>query len=177
MYPIFRMLKEIYKYRNAPDLPVDGVHVSQHICWPWDLDIWWELNNGRTLTLFDLNRIPLGNRMGLVGVIRREKWGLAIAGSSVRFRRRVRAFDRFEMRARLIGHDEKFFYIEQSMWRNGDCTSHVLHRAAVTRKGGMVPPVEVYAAMDVAEEDHPVLPDWARAWIAADAERPWPPEM
>ena len=65
MYPVIRMAKEIVKFRNAPALPITGTHVSQHICWPWDIDLWMELNNGRTLTLFDLGRIPLAIRTGL----------------------------------------------------------------------------------------------------------------
>ena len=54
MYPFLRTVKELIKYRNAMRLPIGGVHVSHHICWPWDLDMWGELNNGWTLSIFDL---------------------------------------------------------------------------------------------------------------------------
>ncbi|TNF11281.1 MAG: thioeseterase, partial [Rhodobacteraceae bacterium] len=40
MYPVVRMAKEIVKFRNAPALPITGTHVSHHICWPWDIDLW-----------------------------------------------------------------------------------------------------------------------------------------
>ena len=33
--------------RRADPLPPGGVHVSHHTCWPWDLDAWRELSNGR----------------------------------------------------------------------------------------------------------------------------------
>ena len=65
MYPFFRMAYQLWLYRKAPALPILGTHVSRHRCWPWDLDPWVELNNGRTLTLFDLGRVPLGRRNGL----------------------------------------------------------------------------------------------------------------
>lgn len=175
MYPFLRMIKEMWKFRKAPPLGLTEAHVSHHICWPWDLDIWVELNNGRTLTLYDLGRIPMALRTGLIHVMRREGWGITVAGNSVRYRRRVRAFDRIEMVSRLIGWDERFFYMEQSMWRKGECTSHMLLRAAVTDRNGIVPTARVAAAMQ-HDGPSPELPDWVRAWIEADAKRPWPPQ-
>jgi acyl-CoA thioesterase FadM len=174
MYPYLRMFKELWKFRNAPRLPILGSHISHHRCWPQDIDPWRELNNGRTLTLYDLGRIPLGERTGLHGVLKRNRWGMTMAGATTRYRRRVRLFDRVEMLTRCIGWDAKFIYIEQSMWKDGDCTSHVLQRSAVTSKSGIVPPVEVLSQLGQPTES-PELPDWVRAWIAADADRPWPP--
>lgn len=174
MYPFLRLAKEFHVHRNAPDLPLTGTHVSQHICWPWDLDIWMELNNGRTLTLLDLGRLPLARRVGLIATLKAQGWGLTMAGVTVRYRRRVRMFDRFEIRSRCIGWDDRFIYIEQGMWRRGDCANHALYRSAVTDANGIVATDRVMAAMghDAAS---PRLPDWASAWIAAEALRPWPP--
>ncbi|MFE3838049.1 acyl-CoA thioesterase [Pseudogemmobacter sonorensis] len=175
MYPWFRMVKEIVKFRKAPALHPFDTHVSHHICWPWDIDPWMELNNGRTLTLYDLGRLPLGERTGLHRIAKAKGWGMAVAGASVRYRRRVRAFHRFEMKTRLIGWDARFVYMEQSMWRQGECSSHLLLRSAITRGArGIVPPAEMAEALGLAPQSPP-LPDWVAAWITADAERPWPP--
>jgi len=175
MYPFIRMAYQLAIHRNAPPLPLTGTHVSRHRCWPWDIDLWMELNNGRTLTLYDPGRIPLASRTGLVGVLRRERWGLTMAGASVRYRRRVRAFEVVEMRSRAVGWDDRFIYLEQSMWKDGACCSQILYRSAVTGRAGIVPTDRVMAAMGL-EGESPELPCWVRAWIAADAERPWPPE-
>jgi acyl-CoA thioesterase FadM len=174
MYPFIRFAKEIYVHRRAPRLPLTGTHVSQHICWPWDLDVWMELNNGRTLTLLDLGRLPLVRRIGLSAMLREQGWGLTMAGVSVRYRRRVRAFDRFEIQSRCLGWDSRFLYIEQAMWRRGDCANHALYRTAVTGTEGIVAPARAIAAMGMAP-DSPPLPDWVAAWIEAEARRPWPP--
>lgn len=174
MYPFVRMIKEIWTNRGATALGLTDTHVSHHICWPWDLDMWRELNNGRTLTLFDLGRIPLAIRTGLVDVLRQKGWGITVAGNTTRYRRRVRAFDRLEMRSRCIGWDERFFYMEQSMWKADECTSHLLIRSAVTSVRGIVPPAKVLTAANKATPS-PELADWVKAWIAADALRPWPP--
>lgn len=175
MYPFIRMTKELWANRNAAPLPLTGTHVSHHICWPWDLDIWWELNNGRALTLYDLGRIPLAQRIGLIRVLRAQGWGLTMAGVSVRYRRRVRMFDRVEIRSRCVGWDERFIYIVQSMWKGETCASQALYRSAVTDSSGIVAPARVIEALG-QEASSPALPGWVANWIAAEATRPWPPE-
>lgn len=174
MYPYLRLFKELMKARRQPGLGILESHISQHVCWPWDIDPWMELNNGRTLTLFDLGRLPLGARTGLHRVMMARGWGMTVAGNSLRYRKRVRTFDRVEMVSRCVGWDHRFLYIEQSMWRHGECTSHMLLRGAVTSKDGIVPPAKVMEALGVSAES-PELPGWIGDWIAADAGRAWPP--
>lgn len=174
MYPFLRMALEAWGARSAPPIGFLDEHVSTHHCWPWDLDPWIELNNGRTLTLYDLGRVPMALRTGLVPVLRARGWGMTVAGSSLRYRRRVRAFDRITMRSRGLGWDARFFYFEQGMWVRGECTSHMLLRSAVTSASGIVPPAQVAAALG-RSGGSPPLPDWVAAWIAAEAARPWPP--
>lgn len=174
MYPFVRFAKEMWKARRLPPLSPTGVHVSHHICWPWDLDPWIELNNGRTLTLYDLGRIPLAVRTGIIGVMRRKRWGIAVAGNSTRYRRRVKMFERFTMVSYTIGWDDKFLYMDQSLWRKGECLNQMLLRAAITSAQGIVPPALAMKELGLADQSPP-LPEWVDAWIKADALRPWPP--
>jgi hypothetical protein len=80
------------------------------------------------------------------------------------------------MRSRCIGWDDKFIYMEQGMWVRGECTSHMVLRSAVTGAKGIVPPREVLTAAG-KPVDSPDLPEWVKAWIVADALRPWPPTL
>lgn len=180
MYPFLRMFKEMARASRMPPLGLFDTHVSHHLCWPWDLDPWVELNNGRTLTLYDLGRLPLGSRTGLHRVLTEKGWGMTVAGSSVRYRRRVTMFSRMTTYSRCLGWDARFLYTEQSMWTGEDCASQVLIRSAVVgsvngARTGIVPPSELAVALGAGPES-PELPDWVKAWIAADATRPWPPE-
>lgn len=174
MYPYVRMAKELWKFRNAPRLSILEPHVSTHRIWPWDLDPWRELNNGRTLTLFDLGRIPMSVRMGFDKVARARGWGITVAGNSTRYRRRVTVFQKLTQICRVVGWDARFVYLEQSFWRDQDCTSHMLLRSAFISKAGIVPPAEVLAALGQTQPSPP-LPDWIAGWIESDAHRPWPP--
>lgn len=174
MYPFIRLIYQFFVHRNdAPLGPLD-THVSHHICWPWDLDLWRELNNGRTLTLYDMGRLPLAGRVGLIKALKEHRWGLTMAGASVRYRRRVRMFDRIEMRSRAVCWDDKFLYLEQSMRVRGEATSHILYRSAITGKTGIVPPAQVMETLGL-EVATPETPDWVKAWTEAEALRPWPP--
>jgi acyl-CoA thioesterase FadM len=174
MYPFVRLAKELWIHRAAAPLDVGQTHVTRLVCWPWDIDLWMELNNGRTLTIMDLGRVVLFRRLGVLAVMRRKGWGGTIAGASVRYRRRIRMFDRIEMRSRILGRDDRFTYAEQSLWRGGECCSHALLRMATTGPGGIVPTADLARAMGLPPEAAP-LPGWVRAWVQADALRPWPP--
>ncbi len=175
MYPVFRMIWQIAKIRKAAALPITGTHVSDHLCLPWDIDLWRELNNGRTLTLFDMGRIPLVFRIGLAPVLKRERWGLTMAGAHVRYRRRIRMFEKIKMRSRVICWDDRFIYLEQSMWKAGtECANHALYRSAVTGRDGIISPQDVLRQMG-QNATSPPMPDWVQVWVDADAVRPWPP--
>ena len=176
MYPIVRLTKDYLIARSQPPIKLTETHVSHHRCWPWDLDTMLELNNGRTLTLYDLGRFMAGQRVGLLRALRANKWGMAVAGCTVRYRRRIRGFERFEMRSRLVCWDTRFLYLEQSMWkRDGECASHIVIRAAITDKNGIVDPSLAIRAMGYGDATPPEMPDWVSAWSHAESLRPWPP--
>lgn len=176
MYPFIRMAQSIWRARSAPEMGLLDTYISHHRCWPWDIDMWMELNNGRTLTLYDLGRIPLAQKNGLLDVIRRERWGLTMAGVVVRYRRRVRTFEKIEMRSRLICWDDRFFYIEQSMWKaDGECANHAVYRSAVTDRNGIVAADRVAEALGMAGITSPDMPEWVAQWLKAEDLRPWPP--
>lgn len=175
MYPFFRMLYQLHIHRKSPALAIDGTHISHHICWPIDLDPWRELNNGRTLTLLDLGRLPFISRIPLAKALRAKNWSMTMAGSTVRYRRRIKAFDRIEMRTRAIGRDARFIYIQHSMWVKGVAANSAVFRAAIVGDTGIVPTSEVAAAMAIPDWN-PTMPDWVNDWITAEANRVWPPE-
>lgn len=176
MYPILRMAKEVVKFKNAPALSLHDEHVSSHICWPVDIDIFGELNNCRTLTLYDLGRLVMGQRMGWLKLMKKNKWGMTMAGASVRYRRRVKVFQKFTIHSKPAGRDEKFIYIHQSMWRGDQATSSILYRTAVTDKNGIVPTQMVADAMGCPDWN-PKMPEWITNWITAEDTRTWLPTI
>lgn len=179
MYPLGRLWNTTRKAhkvtKGGERLALDAVGEITFRCRPWDLDMFMEMNNGRVLTLYDLGRFDLSIRSGLWDTLRAQRWGLAVAGSSVRYRKRVRLFDPVLMRTRMVGMDERWLYIAQSMWVRGEPTSSALLRTCITANGRSVPTADVRAALGVPDYALPV-PDWVDDWATADKERPWPPQ-
>ena len=63
-----------------------------------------------------------------------------MAGANVRYRKRLRAFERIRMQTRTVCWDERFLYIEQSMWNTKkECAGHIVYRAAFVGADGVLP--------------------------------------
>ncbi len=176
MYPIVRMIKEFVIHRNAPKLAPLGVHVSHHRCWPQDIDVFMEMNNGRILTIMDLGRTVLGKRVGLLDALSKNKWSLTMAGVSVRYRKRITPFTKFRLVSRAVTWDSRFVYLDQSIWIGDTCAAQALYRSAVTERNKLIEPDKVFRAMGY-EGDPPLAPEWVKNWIDAEGTRPWPPEV
>lgn len=177
MYPFLRLGWTLYAARKLPPMSPLEMHVSQHRCRLVDCDIFGEMNNGRILTLYEMGRFQAAVRMGLWELLKQKRWGLTVAGTTIRYRRRITPFEKYETRTRIATWDERFVYIEQGMYKtNGECASHVLFRTAVVSKGRAVPTDELIAALGVTDP-RPVPAGWVTNWIDAEATRIWPPEL
>jgi acyl-CoA thioesterase FadM len=132
-----------------------------------DMDFYPELNNGRYLTLMDLGRIELALRTGLWRTVRQKKWGLVVAGASIRYRHKLKAFRRFTLHTRIVAADRRWFYFHQFTSRKGKIYSSALVRTGITSRLGVVPVRKVLEALGVPDWD-PGMPDWVEAWINAE---------
>ncbi len=175
MYPLIRLIDVMVRARRRPPLTPSEPSVLRMTVWPWDCDTFGEVNNGRHLTLFDLGRFDYGARTGLMKVLKKKKWGLVVAGSTIRYRRRLTPFQRYTMHTHLVARDDKWFYFVQSTEHKGVICSSALLRTGVTSKGRVVPTQDV--AVELGYTDwKPTIPAWVQGWIDSDAQRPWPPE-
>ena len=176
MFPFVRFFYAMIRTLGRKPMGPDKTYVSYHRIWPWDIDVFGELNNGRTLTIMDLNRLPFGARVGLVKAIRENGWALTMAGVAVRYRKRVKMFDRVKITCRIAGRDERFFYLVQTMWLGDEPAHNALYRAVVySKKDGIVPTQKLGEALGYPDWN-PEMPEWVQNWIDAEASRPWPPE-
>lgn len=183
MYPFLRLIKNIAKSSHAyHQSQKNGTTVSLTDTTEYrftarvnDIDNFFEMNNGRILTLFDLGRNDFAIRTGLGKKLIQKRWGLVVAGSTIQYRKRIRLFDKVTMKTRVCGIDERWFYIEQTMWVKGKCTCHALLRTAVTNiKTGKT--IDSKTVLDALGYTDIALPpdEWVKAWITADKMRPFP---
>lgn len=175
MYPYLRMALTLFSARRVPGQSAFAPLVTHHRAWPWDTDMYGELNNGRILTLSELGRWRYSVEVGLLSELRRRRAGFAVAGVSVRYRRRVPLWARYRLETRFLGWDERFIYTDQSMWLGETAANQILLRAAFVSREGTIPPAEIAAALGI-DGTSPAMPGWVQNWIEAEATRPWPPE-
>ena len=136
-----------------------------------DLDVYPEVNNGRHFVLFDLARYDLAMRTGLFRWVRKTRSAFVVAGSTIRYRHRLRPWRRTQVITDLVGMDDRFFYFQQRTVQSGRTCSVALLRTGVRRKGA-IHPREVMEGMGLSIE--PFMHPWVAEWNTWDDERPWP---
>lgn len=171
MYPFLRLARVLLAARRQTPMDTLDESVVRFRVLPQDLDYAMHLNNGRYLTLMDLGRFDLIVRGGLLGPLLKRRWLPVVASSTIRHRRSLEPFQTYELRTRIVGWDEKGFYIEQQFVREGDV--HALGAIKGVFRDGprTVAPADVLALAG-KDATSPPLPTWIEAWAASmDAQR------
>lgn len=163
MYPLGRLARVLVAARWRSRLaPLEEGVVSFRV-WPGDLDTNRHLNNGRYLTLMDLGRWDLMARNGILGHVMERRWVPVVGAAAMRYRRSLDPFQRFELRTRLLGWDERAFYLGQAFDRAGEACATGCVRAVLLGREGRVAPRQVVdlVAPGLAS---PELPRWVVLW-------------
>lgn len=79
---------------------------------PSDLDLLLHMNNARYLREADVARAAHLTRSGVLGALGDLRAHTVLAASCARYRRSLRLFEPFEVRTRLLGWDDRAFYLE-----------------------------------------------------------------
>ena len=86
---------------------------------------------------------------------------MTITGTYNNYRHRLRIFQRFKLKTKLLGYDEKWFYFFQKAVKNDKTYMASVVRFAFTSKKGIVFPKEVIKAM--GQEYNPgKLDEWVQ---------------
>jgi len=139
---LFIVISGIFKRRIDP---LDESRLVLRV-WPNDLDLNFHMNSGRYVSFFDLGRVDLLVRMKLLVKAVRRGWRPIAAGAIVRYRRSLMPFERFQLRSRVLGWDEKWFYFEHRIERiNGDLCAIAQVRGLIRGAEGNIPPSDFVA--------------------------------
>lgn len=160
-------LRLVGRFRTRSDL-LGPVRTPFRV-WPTDLDVLRHVNNGKYFSLMDLGRMDLLQRAGLTGELRRRGWFPVVTAESMGFRRPLTLGQRFHVETRVLGWDDRSFYLHQRFVRGEEIVaSGLVVGRFLSRHGGSVPPGDVAAV--AGRPQSPELPDWA-VRLGADQER------
>ena len=131
---------------SSPAGLLDEVALPMRV-WPWDIDAYGHLNNGRFLTMMDFGRWSYSLRTPLFRESLKRKWRPLIAAATIQFRRELALFRRFNLTTRLAFWDERSFYFEHRL-EDGDVLFAKAYVRGVTKAGkNRVAPGEMLAAL------------------------------
>ncbi len=115
--------------------------------WPNDVDL-VRVTNDRYHAFMDLGRLELVARFGVTRKLAQAGWIPRIRAVTIRHRRSLKLFQRFELRTRLHSWDEKWFWFKQEFVCNGRIVSIAYSQVILHKKGHGT--VSTQHVMDVA---------------------------
>jgi acyl-CoA thioesterase FadM len=163
MYPILRLARVIITSKFKKKLTLDSLEsdIIKLRVLPQDIDPFMELNNGRYVTLLDLGRFGYGSKVNMGKFLKKNNWSLTIVGTYNEYRHRLRLFQKFELKTKIIGYDNRWFYFSQKIERNNKVHMASVVKFAFTSKEGIVSPEKVIPAMG-KDYNPDLLPIWIK---------------
>ena len=132
--------------------------------WPNDLDVNLHMNNSRYLLAMDLGRWDYGLRAGVLQPAFRRRWFPVVGSETLRFRRALDPFQRFELRRALVAWDEKWWWFEQRFEWDGSSTPWAGEGALPWTDRATCRPRRRSCAAGYARRRAPRQPEAIRLW-------------
>ena len=131
---------------------------------PVDLDLLMHVNNGVYFSFMDFGRWDMIFRNGSYDLAQKMGWYSVVAGETIKFKKSLKLWDRFQLKTQIVGHDEKYFFIEQKFNLKGQEMARGLVKVRfLKRAGGTVAVDEVLKGLNLQEKHVPELShDWAQ---------------
>ena len=116
---------------------------------PNDIDINFHMNNGRYLTICDLNRVDVFARSGLLKAMFKRNWIPVIAEHTMTYKKPLNIFTRYVVKLEVTHWDEKYFYMKHVFSQGERIMASGASKGCVYARGvGVVKPVDALAAVE-----------------------------
>ncbi|MDX8379319.1 MAG: thioesterase family protein [Gallionella sp.] len=116
---------------------------------PNDLDINFHMNNGRYLTICDLNRMDVFVRSGLLKAMFKRRWIPVIAEHTMTYKKPLGLFERFDVTLEVSRWDEKYFYMIHTFSKGERIVAQGTSKGCVYARGiGVISPAQAMAAVE-----------------------------
>jgi acyl-CoA thioesterase FadM len=135
---------------------------------PNDLDLNMHMNNGKFLSIMDLGRLDLLIRTDLAKVLFKHRWQPLVGAVNIRYKQSLLPFQRYRLRTKVIGWDEKWFYIEQRFERKNRTIAVALVKAVFRGPRKNIAPEDTLKLIHV-NIDPPAMPDKVLKWLSMEA--------
>lgn len=134
---------------------------------PNDLDLNFHMNNGRFLSIMDLGRLDLLIRTDLAKALLRHRWQPLVGSVNIRYKQSLLPFQKYRVHTKVIGWDEKWFYIEQRFERRNRTIAVGLVKALFRGNHRNITPEQCLKLIKV-NIDPPALPEKVMKWLSME---------
>ncbi len=155
----------IWRVRHCRSIGFLGTSKISYRALPSDCDINFHLTNSRYPAFMDLARTYMLAEMGLLRRFLKQKWMPIVNATEFTYIRDIKPFCKFDIVSKVVGWDDKYFYIEQRFESDQGlhCIVHV--RGVFVCKRKQVPISELIEAANF-QEAAPELPPEVQKWKA-----------
>ena len=146
---IFRMLWVII--RSIFMQRLEGHYTSSLVLrvLPNDIDINLHMNNGRYLTICDLNRVDIFARSGLLKAMFKRGWMPVLADHTMTYKKPLGLFARYDVKLEVTHWDEKFVYMKHTFTKDERVMAEGTSKGCVYARGaGVVRLDDAFAAVE-----------------------------
>lgn len=125
---------------------------------PNDIDI-SKISNDRFIALMDLGRMDIAFRTGMLKSMFKNKWVPLATFDTIRFRYPLKAFQKYQLRTRIVWWDDTTGYFKQVFERKGRVVATGYVCATFLGSDGPIPPEVIFteARQSVTKPTEPVI--------------------
>lgn len=138
--------------------------------WPSDIDLNIHINNGKYLSMMDLGRFDLIFRTRAIKRLKAHSVFPVVSSQSIRYQKSIGLFQSFSIKTKVLGWDDKFFFLQQTFESKGEPVALAIVKARFLKKG-----VKNFTTHDVVKiiddsVSSPPIPNWVTLWVDSEKE-------
>lgn len=165
MAALFRFfLTLLFGWDRYPSKGLTDTVTTRHRVRLRDLDLNWHVNNARYLSYLDRARLEHSIRTGVFGVFRRRQ-NFLVANIAISYYRSLLPRQRFVIDTRIVGWDDRYYYIEHAFRVGETVYTQALARMAFTGEGRRLDPRAILEPLN-HDAPSPPLPMSVQRWLA-----------
>ncbi|QUY46766.1 thioesterase family protein [Serratia plymuthica] len=141
---IWVLLSSYWKPRMSMDALTNQLATR---VWLNDIDLNLHMNNGRYMTVCDLNRVDLFIRTGLMALMLKRHWSPIISQHTMDYKKALQPFQRYQVSMSITHWDERYFYATHTFSIGDRIVAQGTSRAVILGREGVVAPDVVVASV------------------------------
>ncbi len=160
---MLHLLKALISVKQKPKHQITDLVTHRQWVKPWHIDIYMHVNNAKYLNYFELARWNFSNKTGLTKYLLKHQLKFIIVGAELAYVKDLVWFQKFNIQTKLVGHDEKYVYFEQTLYAKNKLVNHALFKVIFLKQNKKITPQDLFYILGITNLNNK-LPDAFALW-------------